>query len=151
MNMTYAINMAKSNALVISDGGTPLANPNVLITPDGGQPGGHIRVGQFSFLFGQATSVQTPVVKAVPTDVQTPAIQTPVVPVMPAAHAVPAMPNVSVVHLEKSKKFNGTNLKCWQQKMLCYLTTQNMSRFLKGETLMLTAKSDMQTAYVVDL
>ena len=33
-------------------------------------------------------------------------------------------------HAEKSEKFNGLNFKRWQQKMLFYLTTLNLARFL---------------------
>ncbi|KAL2491390.1 Uncharacterized protein Adt_27018 [Abeliophyllum distichum] len=33
-------------------------------------------------------------------------------------------------HGEKPKKFNGLNFKRWQQKMLFYLTTLNLARFL---------------------
>ncbi|KAL2471598.1 Uncharacterized protein Adt_39734 [Abeliophyllum distichum] len=38
--------------------------------------------------------------------------------------------NVPVNHGEKLKKFNGLNFKRWQQKMLFYLTTLNLARFL---------------------
>ncbi|XP_075663318.1 uncharacterized protein LOC142632882 [Castanea sativa] len=37
---------------------------------------------------------------------------------------------VLVNHGEKLEKFNGTEFKRWQQKMLFYLTTQNLSKFL---------------------
>ncbi|KAL2526494.1 Uncharacterized protein Adt_11548 [Abeliophyllum distichum] len=37
---------------------------------------------------------------------------------------------VPVNHGEKSKKFNGLNFKRWQQKMLFYLTSLNLARFL---------------------
>jgi len=35
-----------------------------------------------------------------------------------------------VVHDGKSKKFNGLNFKRWQQKILFYLTTLNLTKFL---------------------
>ena len=37
---------------------------------------------------------------------------------------------VSVSPTEKPKKFNKLNFKWWQQKMLFYLTTLNLARFL---------------------
>ncbi|KAK9995728.1 hypothetical protein SO802_020414 [Lithocarpus litseifolius] len=37
---------------------------------------------------------------------------------------------VPVNHGEKSEKFNGTECKRWQQKMLFYLTTLNLAKFL---------------------
>ena len=43
----------------------------------------------------------------------------------PVAHVL-----VSVSHGEKPEKFNGLNFKRWQQKMLFYLTTLNLARFL---------------------
>ena len=36
-------------------------------------------------------------------------------------------------HEEKPKKFNGTDFKRWQQKMLFYLTTLNLARFLNED------------------
>ncbi|GKC01282.1 hypothetical protein Tco_0987418 [Tanacetum coccineum] len=38
--------------------------------------------------------------------------------------------NTVANHTEKPKKFNGQNFKRWQQKMLFYLTTLNLARFL---------------------
>jgi hypothetical protein len=35
-----------------------------------------------------------------------------------------------VVHGGKSKTFNGLNFKRWQQKILFYLTTLNLTKFL---------------------
>ncbi|XXG72565.1 hypothetical protein AAC387_Pa07g1633 [Persea americana] len=40
---------------------------------------------------------------------------------------------VMVNHGEKPEKFNGTEFKRWQQKMLFYLTTLNLARFLHEE------------------
>ena len=37
---------------------------------------------------------------------------------------------VSVNHGEKPKNFNGLNLKRWEQKILFYLTTLGLARFL---------------------
>ena len=40
---------------------------------------------------------------------------------------------IMVNHGEKPEKFNGTELKRWQQKMLFYLTTMNLAGFLHEE------------------
>ena len=40
---------------------------------------------------------------------------------------------VPVNHGEKPEKFNGVDFKRWQQKMLFYLTTLNLARFLKED------------------
>ena len=45
----------------------------------------------------------------------------------------PVMVPMTMSHGEKPKKFNGTNLKRWQQKMLLYLTTLNLARFLRED------------------
>ena len=48
-----------------------------------------------------------------------------------------ALPSTSVNsisnHGEKSERFNGTDFKRWQQKMLFYLTTLNLARFLNED------------------
>ena len=46
---------------------------------------------------------------------------------------VPAVQTVPVNHGEKLEKFNGLDFKRWQQKMLFYLTTLNLARFLKED------------------
>ena len=53
------------------------------------------------------------------------------VPIPVSAAQVPT-PDVTVPvnHAEKLEKFNGLNFKRWQQKMLFYLTTLNLARFL---------------------
>ena len=43
----------------------------------------------------------------------------------------PIMTPMTVSHGEKPEKFNGTEFKRWQQKMLFYLTTLNLARFLQ--------------------
>ncbi len=43
---------------------------------------------------------------------------------------IPAPVPVSVSHGEKPEKFNGLHFKRWQQKMMFYLTTLNLARFL---------------------
>ena len=42
----------------------------------------------------------------------------------------PIMALMTLSHGEKSEKFNGTEFKRWQQKMLFYLTTLNLAHFL---------------------
>ena len=43
------------------------------------------------------------------------------------------MVSVPVNHNDKLEKFNSLNFKTWQQKMLFYLTTLNLERFLKED------------------
>ena len=40
-----------------------------------------------------------------------------------------------VNHAKRQKKFNGLNFKRWQQKMMFYLTTLNLTRFLVNDPL----------------
>ena len=51
--------------------------------------------------------------------------------VPPPTHVMALM---TMSHGEKPKKFNGTDFKRWQQKMLFYLTTLNLTRFLREKT-----------------
>ena len=46
---------------------------------------------------------------------------------------VPPPTPMTVSHGEKLEKFNGTEFKRWQQKMLFYLTTLNLARFLQED------------------
>ena len=46
---------------------------------------------------------------------------------------MPVMAPMTVSHGEKSEKFNGTDFKRWQQKMLFCLTTLNLTRFLRED------------------
>ena len=46
---------------------------------------------------------------------------------------MPVMAPMTVSHGEKLKKFNGTKFKRSQQKMLFYLTTLNLARFLQED------------------
>ncbi|KAL8119608.1 hypothetical protein AgCh_016929 [Apium graveolens] len=75
-------------------------------------------------------------------------VKTHVTPTHPVA---PTHPIVPVAHAEKPEKFNGSNFKRWQQKMMFYLTTLNLDRYLKEEVPLLTAESDMQTVYATDV
>ncbi|KAL8113015.1 hypothetical protein AgCh_020363 [Apium graveolens] len=140
--------------IITSDGDHQLPlNPNAqVLVPDGGQPlvghvpsghvpwgrmpWGHIIVGQFQVPLGQNNGIQTPV--------------TTVPHVAPTHHVAPAHPVVPAAHAEKPEKFNGSNFKRWQQKMLFYLTTLYLDRYLKEEVPLLTAESDMQTVYAAD-
>ena len=54
---------------------------------------------------------------------------TPIVVPSPA----PVMAPMTMSHGEKLEKFNGTEFKRWQQKMLFYLTTLNLARFLQED------------------
>ena len=54
----------------------------------------------------------------------------------PTVTQAPVMPTtvpISISPGEKPEKFNGLNFKRWQQKMLFYLTTLNLARFLTEE------------------
>ena len=42
---------------------------------------------------------------------------------------------MNVSHREKPKNFNGTDFKRWQQKMLVYLTTLSLAKFLHEDPL----------------
>ena len=54
----------------------------------------------------------------------------------PTVTHAPVMPTtvpISVSPGEKPEKFSGLNFKRWQQKMMFYLTTLNLARFLTEE------------------
>ena len=51
-------------------------------------------------------------------------------PTVTQAPVLPTMVPISVSPGEKPEKFSGLNFKRWQQKMLFYLTTLNLARFL---------------------
>ncbi|XP_073119937.1 uncharacterized protein [Henckelia pumila] len=54
-------------------------------------------------------------------------------------------------HGEKPPKFSGADFKCWQQKMLFYLTTLNLSRFLKEDPpVVVEGNSDTQRRKAID-
>ena len=54
-----------------------------------------------------------------------------------ASASIPTVPTVSIpthgAHGEKPEKFTGVDFKRWQQKMLFYLTTLNLARFLNED------------------
>ncbi|XP_071739384.1 uncharacterized protein [Rutidosis leptorrhynchoides] len=65
------------------------------------------------------------------------------------AATVAPLPNVVVSHAEKPEKFTGMDFKCWQQKMLFYLTTLNLARVLT-ETAPQLVDGDVQTVSAVE-
>ena len=48
-------------------------------------------------------------------------------------HVVPISIPTHVSHGEKPKKFNGNDFKRWKQKMLFYLITLNLAKFLRED------------------
>ena len=60
-------------------------------------------------------------------------------------------PPVPTVHGEKPKKFYGAEFKRWQQKMLFYLTTLNLAKFLHEDVPELRKEeTDRQVVAAVD-
>ena len=51
-------------------------------------------------------------------------------PIVVQAPVMPTIVSISTSPGEKPEKFNGLHFKRWQQKMLFYLTTLNLARFL---------------------
>ena len=49
------------------------------------------------------------------------------------AQPAPVLPTMALSHGERPEKFNGINFKRWQQKMLFYLTTLSLAKFLTEE------------------
>ena len=72
----------------------------------------------------------------------------------PTVTQAPVMPTtvpISVSPGEKPERFSGLNFKRWQQKMLLYLTTLNLARFLTEEAPKLKEdERDIQVISVVD-
>ncbi|KAK3028043.1 hypothetical protein RJ639_038764 [Escallonia herrerae] len=76
-------------------------------------------------------------------------------PVHPSGGTVYATPYVAPAHGfvglgERPEKFNGKDFKRWQQKMLFYLTTLNLARFLQEDAPDLGENPDWQTVAAVD-
>ncbi|KAK3039107.1 hypothetical protein RJ639_028853 [Escallonia herrerae] len=76
-------------------------------------------------------------------------------PVHPSGGTVYATPYVAPAHGsvglgERPEKFNGKDFKRWQQKMLFYLTTLNLARFLQEDAPDLDENPDRQTVAAVD-
>ncbi|KAK3003570.1 hypothetical protein RJ639_018905 [Escallonia herrerae] len=76
-------------------------------------------------------------------------------PVHPSGGTVYATPYVAPAHGsvelgERPEKFNGKDFKRWQQKMLFYLTTLNLARFLQEDAPDLGENPDRQTVAAVD-
>ena len=58
---------------------------------------------------------------------------------------------IPIHHSEKPEKFNGLNFKKWQQKMLFYLMTLNLTRFLTEEPPKLSEReTDMQVVNAIN-
>ena len=56
-----------------------------------------------------------------------------------------------VSHGEKPEKFNGNDFKRWQQKMLFYLTTLNLAKFLREDAPVCSEnEADRQVVAAVD-
>ncbi|KAL2470458.1 zinc knuckle (CCHC-type) family protein [Abeliophyllum distichum] len=69
---------------------------------------------------------------------------------MPSLATGPTV-TVPVNHGEKPEKFNGSNFKRWQQKMLFYLTTLNLARFLiENAPVLQEGQGDIQAISAVD-
>ena len=63
----------------------------------------------------------------------------------------PVMVPMTMSHGEKAEKFNGTEFKRWQQKMLFYMTTLNLARFLQEDALALKEnETDRQVVAAVE-
>ena len=75
----------------------------------------------------------------------------PVVGATPAVNPNAPVPNIMANHAERPEKFSSMNFKRWQQKMLFYLTTLNLARFLT-ETVPVIAEgqADAQSVTAVD-
>ena len=70
---------------------------------------------------------------------------------MTQAPVIPTTVPISVSPGEKPEKFSGLNFKRWQQKMLFYLTTLNLTRFLMEEAPKLKEdEHDIQVISAVD-
>ena len=69
-------------------------------------------------------------------------------------HVVPVVPIYVPTHVsqgEKPEKFNGNDFKRWQQKMLFYLTTLNLVKFLRKDAPVCSEnEADLQVVVVVD-
>ncbi|XP_028073595.1 uncharacterized protein LOC114276060 [Camellia sinensis] len=69
-----------------------------------------------------------------------------IVPTLTPIHAT-----VRINHGETPKKFNGAEFRRWQQKMLFYITTLNLARFIRKDALLLTKnEADQQMVVVVE-
>ena len=72
-------------------------------------------------------------------------------PTVAQAPVLPTTVPISISPGEKPEKFSGLNFKRWQQKMLFYLTTLNLARFLTEEAPKLKEdEHDIQVISAVD-
>ena len=76
----------------------------------------------------------------------------PVVPTVPVVPIVPTPVMPPPSQFEKPEKFNGTDFKRWQKKMLFYLTTLNLVKFLFEDSPKLTEAnaSDQPTLLAIE-
>ncbi|XP_023755289.1 uncharacterized protein LOC111903763 [Lactuca sativa] len=76
---------------------------------------------------------------------------TPVVGATPAVNPNAPVPNIMTNHAERPEKSSGLNFKRWQQKMLFYLTTLNLARFLtETAPVIAEGQADAQSVTAVD-
>ena len=77
--------------------------------------------------------------------------QTSIIVVAAIAPTLSPVVTVPINHGEKPEKFSGTDFKIWQQKMLFYLTTLNLARFLREDAHILKEdETDRQVVAAVD-
>lgn len=58
---------------------------------------------------------------------------------------------ISITHGEESEKYNGLNFRRWQKKVLFYLTTLGIAKFLTGDPLKLKEdETDSQVIIALD-
>ncbi|XP_028089438.1 uncharacterized protein LOC114289825 [Camellia sinensis] len=71
--------------------------------------------------------------------------------VVAAIAPTPSVVTVPVNHSEKLEKFSRIDFKIWQQKILLYLTTLNLARFLREDVPILKEdETDRQVVVTVD-
>ncbi|XP_073136834.1 uncharacterized protein [Henckelia pumila] len=75
---------------------------------------------------------------------------TPTPPPHPVTPTVVTAPAASNAHAERPEKFSGTDFKTWQQKMLFYLTTLHLARFLKEVVAVPAPNADTQARSAFD-
>lgn len=63
--------------------------------------------------------------------------------------AIP-LQTIPVPHGAKSKKFNEVDFKRWQEKMLLYLTTLNLARFLIENSPTIQEENDWESIIATD-
>ncbi|XP_073137768.1 uncharacterized protein [Henckelia pumila] len=87
---------------------------------------------------------------AVPPTPVTPTPPPPPITPPPVTSVVVTTPAASNAHAERPEKFSGTDFKTWQQKMLFYLTTLHLARFLKEVVVVPAPDADTQARSAFD-